>query len=39
MSNVINQIKTLLGMEVKLTQMALDNGTIVEAELLSLIHI
>jgi len=33
MSNVINQIKTLLGMEVKLAQMALDNGTIVEAEL------
>ena len=33
MSNVINQIKTLLGMEVKLTQIALDNGTIVEAEL------
>jgi hypothetical protein len=32
MSNVINQIKTLLGMEVKLAQMALDNGTIVEAE-------
>ena len=33
MSNVINQIKTLLGMEVKLAQMALDNGTIIEAEL------
>jgi hypothetical protein len=32
MSNVINQIKTLLGMEVKLTQMALENGTIIEAE-------
>ena len=32
MSNVINQIKTLLGMEVKLAQMALDNGTIIEAE-------
>lgn len=30
--NVINQIKTLLGMEVKLEQMALDNGTIIEAE-------
>lgn len=33
MSNVINQIKTLLGMEVKLAQMALDNGTIIEAEI------
>ena len=32
MSNVINQIKTLLGIEVKLAQMALDNGTIIEAE-------
>lgn len=32
MSNVINQIKTLLGMEVKLEQMALENGTIIEAE-------
>lgn len=33
MSNVINQIKTLLGMEVKLAQMSLDNGTILEAEM------
>lgn len=32
MPNVINQIKTLLGMEVKLAQMALENGTIIEAE-------
>lgn len=32
MSNVINKIKTLLGMEVKLAQMALENGTIIEAE-------
>ena len=32
MLNVINQIKTLLGMEVKLAQMALENGTIIEAE-------
>ena len=32
MSNVINQIKTLLGMEVKLAQMSLDNGTVLEAE-------
>jgi len=28
----INKIKTLLGLEVKLEQMALDNGTILEAE-------
>lgn len=33
MSNVINQIKILLGMEVKLAQMALENGTIIEAEM------
>ena len=32
MSNVINQIKTILGMEVKLAQMKLDNGTVLEAE-------
>jgi len=32
MSNVINQIKTLLGIEVKLEQMSLDNGTVLEAE-------
>ena len=32
MSNVINQIKTLLGIEVKLEQMKLDNGTVLEAE-------
>ena len=30
--NVINQIKTILGMEVKLAQMKLDNGTVLEAE-------
>ena len=30
--NVINQIKTLLGMEVKLEQMRLDNGTVIEAD-------
>ena len=30
--NVINQIKTLLSMEVKLAQMKLDNGTLLEAE-------
>ncbi len=33
MSNVINQIKTLLGMEVKLATMSLENGTIIEAEI------
>lgn len=32
MSNVLNQIKSLLGMEVKLAQMSLDNGTVIEAE-------
>lgn len=32
MSNVIKQIKSLLGMEVKLAQMSLDNGTVIEAE-------
>ena len=30
--NVVNQIKELLGMEVKLAQMKLDNGTVLEAE-------
>ena len=30
--SVINEIKTLLGMEVKLAQMNLDNGTVIEAE-------
>ena len=30
--SVINEIKTLLGMEVKLAQMKLDNGTVIEAE-------
>lgn len=33
MSNVISEIKKLLGMEVKLEQMALDNGTVIEAEM------
>jgi hypothetical protein len=33
MSNVITEIKKLLGMEIKLEQMALDNGTIIEAEM------
>ena len=32
MSNVINEIKTLLGMEVKLEQMKLENGTVLEAD-------
>jgi hypothetical protein len=30
--NVLNQIKSLLGIEVKLEQMALDNGAVLEAE-------
>jgi hypothetical protein len=30
--NVVNQIKELLGMEVKLAQMKLENGTVIEAE-------
>ena len=30
--SVINEIKTLLGMEIKLAQMKLDNGTVLEAE-------
>lgn len=29
---VINEIKTLLGMEVRLAQMKLENGTVIEAE-------
>jgi hypothetical protein len=33
MSNVITEIKKLLGMEIKLEQMTLDNGTVLEAEL------
>lgn len=33
MSNVITEIKKLLGMEIKLEQMALDNGTVIEAEM------
>ena len=31
-SKIINEIKTLLGLEVKLEQMKLDNGTLIEAE-------
>ena len=30
--SVLNEIKTLLGMEVKLAQMKLENGTVLEAE-------
>lgn len=30
--SVINEIKTLLGMEVKLAQMKLENGTVIEAD-------
>jgi hypothetical protein len=33
MSNVITEIKKLLGMEIKLEQMTLDNGTVIEAEI------
>ena len=33
MSNVITEIKRLLGMEIQLEQMALDNGTVIEAEM------
>ena len=33
MSDVLTQIKKVLGMEVKLEQMKLDNGTIIEAEM------
>ena len=33
MSNVITEIKKLLGMEIKLEQMTLDNGPVIEAEM------
>ncbi len=33
MSNVITEIKRLLGMEIQLEQMTLDNGTVIEAEI------
>lgn len=33
MSDVLTKIKKILGMEVKLEQMKLDNGTVVEAEM------
>jgi hypothetical protein len=33
MSNVITEIKKLLGMQIQLEQKALDNGTVVEAEM------
>jgi hypothetical protein len=32
MSNVLTEIKRLLGMEIQLEQMPLDNGTVIEAE-------
>lgn len=32
MSNVLTEIKRLLGMEIQLEQMTLDNGTVIEAE-------
>ena len=31
-NEILNQVKTLLGMEVKLEQMKLENGTVLEAE-------
>ncbi len=31
-NSVLNQIKTLLGIEIKLEQMTLENGTVIEAE-------
>ena len=31
-NDMVNQIKTLLNIEVKLEEMKLDNGTVVEAE-------
>ena len=33
MSNVLTEIKRLLGMEIQLEQMTLDNGTVIEAEM------
>jgi hypothetical protein len=33
MSNVLTEIKKLLGMQIQLEQMTLDNGTVVEAEI------
>ena len=33
MSNVLTEIKKLLGMQIQLEQMALDNGTVIEAEM------
>jgi vacuolar-type H+-ATPase subunit I/STV1 len=33
MSNVITEIKKLLGMQIQLEQMTLDNGTVIEAEI------
>jgi hypothetical protein len=30
--SIINQIKTLLGLQVKLEQMTLENGTVIEAD-------
>lgn len=31
-TKILNEVKTLLGMEVKLAQMKLDNGTVIEAD-------
>jgi hypothetical protein len=33
MSNVLTEIKRLLGMQIQLEQMTLDNGTVIEAEI------
>jgi hypothetical protein len=33
MSNVLTEIKKLLGMQIQLEQMTLDNGTVIEAEI------
>jgi len=33
MSNVLTEIKKLLGMQIQLEQMTLDNGTVIEAEM------
>ena len=34
-SEMLNQVQTLLGVEVKLEQMKLENGTVLEADKLS----
>jgi polyhydroxyalkanoate synthesis regulator phasin len=39
MSNVLTEIKRLLGMEIQLEQMTLDNGTVIEAEMFEVAEI